>query len=466
MFKIETHNEVTQVTTYEDTALGIMRWGTGNSFPQTLENLIKQSPSAYPAINRTTKFYRGSGFEGEDEIINSNGMTLRHLLGIVAKDYATFKAYAIQCNYNLKGEVTSMTPIRIADLRFARFDELNTANKIGYYYNFGHNSEIHKTVNTSVTNAKIKWFDRFNPNAVQAQIKKAGTISDYLGQLLYHSDEGFSAYPVPPLQPVVNYVLSDIENSILVRKETSTGFISSYLLKTTLDSEDSTLIATEIALEEAQGARGNGKIITLSGLTEADVNSTLLEEIGSGSGGRSSVIDGASKAFELDKTVINGAYLIPPALAGIDLKSGFSGADLQEAYDVYNALTQEGRDTLEDGINKCLEKSVFNVKSIAIQPIRIGEEEQVEEVDGDEEPKKVVSKEQAEAQANLRGSVGGVQGILSIQQSVASGDTSREAALAILGEIYGFEPKVASKILGDVDEEVEVTQLNKKTEEK
>jgi HK97 family phage portal protein len=52
------------------------------------------------------------------------------------------------------------------------------------------------------------------------------------------------------------------------------------------------------------------------------------------------------------------------------------------------------------------------------------------------------------AQANLRGSVGGVQGILSIQQSVASGITSVNSAVTTLIEIYGFDNATARSILG------------------
>jgi len=252
----------------------------------------------------------------------------------------------------------------------------------------------------------------------------------------------------------------------LVRKETSTGFISSYIFKTTLDHEDGTLIAMENAIEAAQGARGTGKIVTISGLTPEDVQANLLEEIGGGAGGRSSVIDSARKAYELDKEVINGSYLIPPALAGIDQKSGFSGSDLEEAYDVYNALTQDGRDTIEDGINRVLENSTFSIQKIKVKPLTLEGGEIVEEEKADDDsvkvkPKKVVSKEQQKAQSNLRGSVGGVQGILSIQQSVAAGDTSRSAAITILNEIYGIEEEVAIKILGSVEEETETEKENK-----
>jgi hypothetical protein len=67
-------------------------------------------------------------------------------------------------------------------------------------------------------------------------------------------------------------------------------------------------------------------------------------------------------------------------------------------------------------------------------------------VEGENEP--VVSQEQLDAQANLRGSVGGVQGILGIQASVKGGTTSAESAIETLIEIYGFTRETAIKILG------------------
>ncbi|AGH56723.1 structural protein [Cellulophaga phage phi19:2] len=371
-FTIQQHIELTQIETKENSSLGIMQWGRSNSFPQTLKNLIEQSPTAKPTVSRTAKFYKGGSFQGENTIISNYGLTLKKVVSIMADDYATFNAFALQANFNAKGLVTSINPMRIAELRYNQFDELNYASKIGYHPNFGSNSEIKKTINQNVTKDKIKWFHRFNPENVIDQIKSTeGGFGNYLGQILYHSEDGHSSYPIPNLQAPINYVLSDIENSILVRKETSTGFISTYLLKTTLDHEDSSLIALENAIVEAQGARGQGKVITLSGLTPDDLAATLLEEIGSGGSGAKVVIESAKLTYDLDKEVISNAYLIPPALSGIDRNTGFSGEDLEEAYDVFNAITQGGRDIIENELNRVLENSIFNVKSVQLNPLEL-----------------------------------------------------------------------------------------------
>ncbi|UXQ88795.1 portal protein [Tenacibaculum phage Larrie] len=381
-FNLEEHRELAQVRTVQNPTLGIMNWGRDNSFPQTFKNLIEQSPVGKPAVERTAKFYKGSGFEGDDMVVTPYGLTLGELYDICADDYSIFKAFAIHVNYKLNGKVTTMQPLRIADLRFNEFDELNFASKIGYHPNFGLNAVEQKTIQNHPTKGKIKWFDRFNPSAVVEQIKETGSSGNYLGQVLYFSSSGHSSYPIPTLQAPINFLLADIENSILIRKEVATGFISTYILKTTLDNEDETLEGFEKSLAEAQGARGYGKVITFAGLSEEEVKGTILEEIGSGGSGAKAVVESAKLTYELIQKVINGAYLIPPVLAGADQNNGFSGTDLKDAYFVFNAVTKDGRECLQGNINRILKHSEFEVKEIKVNKLELDEDEEkdVEEV--------------------------------------------------------------------------------------
>ena len=60
----------------------------------------------------------------------------------------------------------------------------------------------------------------------------------------------------------------------------------------------------------------------------------------------------------------------------------------------------------------------------------------------------VITQQQLDAQASLKGSVGGVQGILALQLSVTQGVTSYDSGISTLVEIYGFTEEIASKILG------------------
>jgi hypothetical protein len=70
-------------------------------------------------------------------------------------------------------------------------------------------------------------------------------------------------------------------------------------------------------------------------------------------------------------------------------------------------------------------------------------------VGGETEEATAVDEKRMEAQANLKGTVGGVQGILEIQASVSKGITDRDSAKALLREIYGFSEEQASAIIGN-----------------
>lgn len=65
-----------------------------------------------------------------------------------------------------------------------------------------------------------------------------------------------------------------------------------------------------------------------------------------------------------------------------------------------------------------------------------------------EQAEEGVNTETIKAQANLRGSVGGVQGIINIQTGVSQGTISRESAQGILMVVYGFTKEEATQILG------------------
>lgn len=83
---------------------------------------------------------------------------------------------------------------------------------------------------------------------------------------------------------------------------------------------------------------------------------------------------------------------------------------------------------------------LYNLELIAKKTIR----NSPEDADGEVQ----VTQEQLDAQANLRGTVGGVQGIIAIQTSINQGVTSKESGIATMVEIYGFNEKKAAEILG------------------
>lgn len=70
-------------------------------------------------------------------------------------------------------------------------------------------------------------------------------------------------------------------------------------------------------------------------------------------------------------------------------------------------------------------------------------------VEDQEAPKSGADTKTLEAQAELRGSVGGVQGILAIQSGVVQGQTTYDSGLAMLTILYGFTDEQARQLLGN-----------------
>jgi hypothetical protein len=450
-FRLNSFQELTQITTKEDVALGIMRWGEENFYPQTLKNIVEQSPSAKPAVDRVAKFYKGGSFEGEDIIVNSYGLTLRNIVDKAAEDLAFFDAFAIQSNFNVLGEPNDMNPMRIESLRFNQFDELSYASKIGYHRNFGQNDKVEMNTKEHANKDNIKFINVWNPKFAKDQFDSLENgLNDYNGQVLYYSGAGPSSYPIPPLQSVINFVLSDVENSILVRKETATGFVSSYILKSSLDYDDANLIAMENSIAQMQGARGAGKIMTISGLSEEEMKSSLLEEIGAGNS--SAIIDSATKTFDLDKKVITGVYLIPPVLSGIEVSTGFSTEALVDAYNVFNAITKQGRKTIEREVNKILKAGSFGIDSIELTSITL-------DVEGgaSEESEPLEAEESMVADNTTLTNLSGrqLQGIQRIVRKYNKGELTEGQASQLLKQGFGFDDNAVDEWLISPEEEAE-----------
>ena len=96
-----------------------------------------------------------------------------------------------------------------------------------------------------------------------------------------------------------------------------------------------------------------------------------------------------------------------------------------------------------------LYKDIFpmpeNIESLLIDELNLNEEETKNNENTDNETLDL----NAEAQSRLRGSVGGVQGILEVQAAVASGLTQYDAALTLFTTVYGFDETTARNLLGE-----------------
>lgn len=113
-----------------------------------------------------------------------------------------------------------------------------------------------------------------------------------------------------------------------------------------------------------------------------------------------------------------------------------------------NAAINEGTTTTEAGRNMLVMAGFSEEEAVRMTSEQIQDNDNINtDLNTTIEAENV----NAEAQAALRGSVGGVQGILAIQESVANGITDYSAAIETLMLIYGFSNQEAVSILGNPD---------------
>jgi len=118
-----------------------------------------------------------------------------------------------------------------------------------------------------------------------------------------------------------------------------------------------------------------------------------------------------------------------------------SGEAIMQAVNFYNAITEDDRAAISQMFKEIFSKFdneiLANNQDWSIKPLVLLQKEESKD-----DPIDVKLKSQAE----LKGSVGGVTALIQLQQSVAQGYTSIDAAIATLEEIYGIPNDIASII--------------------
>jgi hypothetical protein len=155
------------------------------------------------------------------------------------------------------------------------------------------------------------------------------------------------------------------------------------------------------------------------------------------------------KLFEYHETStqnnIRKVFTIPTIF--LDAIPGSLGMskELDEAVTFYNRMTQDERAVIEETYAYLfgdIMTGSFKIKPLTMQAMS-------NELSADDETAAKI----ADAQSVLRGSVGGVTALITLQQSISAGTTSVDAGVAMLREIYGFTNEVAREMLQGVEEQ-------------
>lgn len=168
---------------------------------------------------------------------------------------------------------------------------------------------------------------------------------------------------------------------------------------------------------------------------------------------------------EAKNQIMTAHKVISPSLVGLSSASGFSSVademDMSERQTIKRVIKPK-QDFILDSIEEVLVNYGINLDlnfaPLTEEVVEVEEDSIVISEDNGVDTTDVVSgdSETLKAQAALRGSVGGVQGVLGIQQSVSDGLTDFDSAITILMEIYGFTRSVSEALLGKPEKTAEL----------
>lgn len=438
-----------------DKQLGVYHNGLDNNYPERVERIINNSATAKPSAKLFRKYIVGRGFAGSlnDFIVNKdNDITLRKFLAKLGHSYSYHNGAFIHVNLNLAGKIISADVLPFGHCRIGKKDDKNYNGKIIIYDNWDE-------LDGKVDKKKFEVIDVYNPDVkvVEAQIKKAGDISKYKGQVFYFNPDP-TIYPLAHIDNVLDDADSEKMSSVFKNTSLRKGFFGKKIVVTPpMIGEDLRkpleLLSDEERLEKAyvENERTNfrNSMQSFIGADNADGMLHLeMEFEGDDIEKTIKFLDVATNIndalFKHTETScasnIRKAYANIPAILienqGEGAMFGQSGEMLVQAKMFYQDQTEEDRDTIETDILKPIFSNFedFTMPSEGLKILPIIEA--------------TSSNKTEEAQAVLRGSVGGVTSLLAIQQSVTNGTTDIESGVAIIVEIYGIEEATARKMLG------------------
>lgn len=430
----------------DNTSSGIMTYGKDNDYPQIIEKLIYGSQTAKAASQVYASFIAGSGFENPEigkivvgKDIRGKDITLDIVRTKIAESLAKFHGVYIHCNQNLNNEVGNTTVLAFKDYRFSRVDDTGYCSKIAYHKNWSKEKEL-----GTFKKNEISFFNTFNINAIQSNAAAAGGMENYKGQIYFYFIDDTYIYPTSPFDSVYLDMDTEYQIQLFKNREIRNGFTDKVIINISTSKEET---EREEKIKEIRGMQGADGSKTIVFESEFDENGNLLKD---GSFKIDTIKTNINdKLFEnweqsIPNNIRKAARNMPAVLIDFQMNglSTMSGESIIQAANIYNAYTRTVRESVSTIIKdiysyhtNLILKNNTNWKIADLKII-------------DEEIKESPIDANKEAQAVLRGSVGGVTSLLALQTSVSQGITDVESAIAIIEEIYGIPRVTAEKMLG------------------
>jgi len=347
---------------------GIMTFGEKNDYPQIIERIVNSSVTAKASSDIYARFLTGSGFVSDinDIVIGkdqrSKEVTVIDLLRQVAASMAIYNGAYIHANLNLNREVVNAKLVPFKYCRFAKIDDSGYTSRIAVYENWDKDKDL------KFEQRKIKWYDIFNLNekVFAAQVKKAGSIDQYAGQIYFEFIDNQFLYPLSPYDPV--YMDADTESQIQLFKnrQIRNGFFDKTVFRVENPADKKEADILKAGIKSFIGPDGDSVLILEDELdpTTGEIKKTGAFAIDSI---KSNVNDKLFENWEkgLANTIRKANKALPSVLIDYDeSKLGTtSGEGIIQATNYYNAMTKDDRKL----VSKMFKEIFSNAKDVRLK---------------------------------------------------------------------------------------------------
>ncbi len=419
--------------------------GENNLYPNEIEGIVANSPTAKRCVKLWGKFVSGRGMVDPltDVIVNTRkNYKLSNIASLAADEAGEQGGAFFHVGYGLNDQLKltqrSLDLLDYTKCRLTKQDDDKNEGKIIY-------KDWAKKLTFNDKNNVQREYYPYNPDplVVLEQIKtdyakSKGTPTDdlatmlphYTGQVYYWNLTPKYKYAIAPIDPVYNDADSEARIQVYNNGGIRDGFLGKIAIITQgLDDETAKKVEKDLIdwlgetggngiwrldVEKAESLDNILKIIQLKAQIDPKLFADLKKEI------RSAII---------------GMFNIPEGMLNVSDSIFGTQSDTYEGFKLFfSEQTEDERLKLQDTLK-------YLGFPCEIEPI-------VKKANAEESDKTL------DAQAELRGSVGGVTALVTIVQNVASGILDLEAAVNIVINVYGFDEATARSMIGTPKEPI------------
>lgn len=330
--------------------LDIVAYDVGNDYPQRVLSLSRESGAVKSCLEEYVKFVKGGGIASLRDMTLRGGRRFFDVFRAVVSDLCRFGGMSIHVDYNGLGEAVDMQHVPFEHCRLCIPDK-----------DTGRTERI--AVNTDWTGVKTapkkdntQYVRVFNPDrdTVLREIEEEGGVSSYRGQLMYMTLDADNVYPLCRYDARLTDAATEVSISNVKYRNAQNNFLPAAVVVLPEYSGDTpnnnadTEYRRDERIEEIRktiGSKNSCKLLVFTKSPgESDIEVKPIEH--------ENYDDAFINTEATVKENIGQAFTQPPILRCEQVSNGFADDMMIQAYNFYNSVTQEERDTVADAFRR------------------------------------------------------------------------------------------------------------------